>query len=167
MKRLVLLSFALFIGASLSAQNAADFQYTVENSAVTITGYTGSAKNVTIPERINGLAVTVIGDGAFREKQLTSVTIPGSVTVIGNSAFRNNQLTSVTIPNSVTTIGNSAFLDNQLVGITIPADVNIATRNTMTSYISFPRNLMDVYTQGGKRAGAYLSNDGGETWTRQ
>jgi hypothetical protein len=64
MKKTVLISFTLFIEASLSAQNAADFVYEARNGEVTITGYTGSAKNVTIPSRINNLPVTAIGEGA-------------------------------------------------------------------------------------------------------
>jgi hypothetical protein len=85
MKSPFLLSFALFIGASLFAQNPADFQYTASKRMVTITGYTGSAKNVTIPDRINNLPVTAIGKLAFYKNQLTSVTIPANVDVAGDS----------------------------------------------------------------------------------
>ncbi|MDR1148596.1 MAG: leucine-rich repeat domain-containing protein [Spirochaetaceae bacterium] len=176
MKRSVLFVFALFIGASLSAQDAADFTYEVKNGEVTITGYTGSAKDITIPGQINKLPVTAIGNQAFYDKQLTGITIPDSVTSIGAYAFRENQLAGVTIPDSVITIGRGAFsynqltgvtisnsvtaieyeafATNQLTGVTIPANVNV-------TLLSFPGNLANVYTQGGKRAGTYRSDDGG------
>ena len=48
------------------------------------------------------------------------IIIPNGVKTIGNSAFSNNQLTSVTIPNSVTTIRIRAFYNNpNLKAITI------------------------------------------------
>jgi hypothetical protein len=153
MKSRVLFVFALFIGAALSAQNAADFQYEVENGAVTITGYTGSAKNVTIPGRIDNLPVTAIGRVVFREKQLTGVTIPDSVTTIGEGTFYINQLTSVTIPNGVTAIGRAAFWQNPLTSVTIPANVNITDD-------PFEENLTQLYTSGGSRAGTYQFRDG-------
>jgi hypothetical protein len=69
------------------AQNAEDFETEEEDGQLTITRYTGSEKDVCIPERINGLPVTSIGKGAFSGNQLTSVTIPNSVTSIGKWAF--------------------------------------------------------------------------------
>lgn len=45
--------------------------------------------------------MTSIGYMAFRNNQLTSVTIPGSVGVIGDWAFERNQLMSLTIGNGV------------------------------------------------------------------
>ncbi len=55
-------------------------------------------------------SVTTIGDKAFYECCLTSVTIGNSVTTIGDEAFFGcYTLTSVTIGNSVTTIGEHAF----------------------------------------------------------
>ena len=65
-----------------------------------------------------GSSVTSIGISAFWGNALTSVSIPNSVTSIGEAAFRNNDLTSVTIPNSVTSIGNYAFEDNALTSVT-------------------------------------------------
>ena len=90
-------------------------------NAVEITGYTGGRTSVRIPARIQNLPVTVIGNMAFRDKQLTSVTIPDSVTTIEWGAFGGNQLTSVTIPNSVTAL--SGFNENQLTSVTIPDSV--------------------------------------------
>jgi NDP-sugar pyrophosphorylase family protein len=95
------------VGTALFGQNAADFQYTVNNGGVTITGYTGSAKGVTIPGLINNLPVTEIGDGAFRGKELTSITLPNSVILIGEQAFEDNKLTSVIIGANVTVAENS------------------------------------------------------------
>lgn len=103
------------------AASAADFEWawfsynilsetdlTVE---VTKGPYSG---DVSIPSTVtyNGqsYSVTSIGYGAFRDTQITSITIPESVTSIGNRAFDGcYNLTSITIPNSVTTICDCAF----------------------------------------------------------
>jgi hypothetical protein len=100
-----------------------DFQTEVKDGAVAITDYTGNAKMITIPEQIGGLPVISIGEGAFAENQLTSVTIGNSVTTIETGAFLKNQLTNVTIPNSVTVIGDAAFAFNQLTSVIIPNSV--------------------------------------------
>jgi hypothetical protein len=62
---------------------------------------------VTIPNRIEGLPVTAIGEMAFRDcKSLTGIAIPNSVTSIGVAAFYGcDSLTSVAIPSSVISIG--------------------------------------------------------------
>ena len=49
-----------------------------------------------IPSEINGTPVTTIGNAAFRDSSVTSVTIPASVTEIGSNAFAGcTNLTSV------------------------------------------------------------------------
>jgi hypothetical protein len=126
----------------------AQFTYTINNGAITITGYTGSGGAVTIPSTINGYPVTSIGEEAFYQcTWLTSVTIPNSVTSIGGGAFFYcfsltsvtigtnvtsigieafyycSSLSSVTIPNSVTSIGNGAFGYCNLTSVTIPNSV--------------------------------------------
>src|SRR6266436_2482748 len=106
--KIIALALALL---ALPAVVQAQFNYTTNNGAITITGYTGPGGVVTIPDTINGYPVTSIGDAAFYYgSTVTSVTIPTSVTSIGGSAFFFcTSLTSVTIPNSVTSIGNDTF----------------------------------------------------------
>ena len=93
---------------------------------VAVKGYNGDAE-VDIPDTVNfdnvAYKVTTIGDEALKNKQLTSVTIPGTVTRIGNGAFQGNKLDSVNIPGSVTHIGSEAFADNRLTELTIPKGV--------------------------------------------
>ena len=54
----------------------------------------------------------------------SGMTIPSTVTSIGNAAFANNPMTSITIPNSIKTIGAQAFVScENLTSLVIPASV--------------------------------------------
>ena len=88
-----------------------DFEYEVEDGKVTITGYTGNGGDVVIPDEIEGLPVTCIGDNAFCYcTGLTSITLPEGCTTIGYYVFSGcTGLTSITLPNSITTISVGAF----------------------------------------------------------
>lgn len=54
--------------------------------------------------------VTSIGSRAFRETQITSITLPSSVTSIGKNAFWGCiNLTSITLPDTFTSVKDSVF----------------------------------------------------------
>ncbi|MGH7970021.1 MAG: leucine-rich repeat domain-containing protein, partial [Limisphaerales bacterium] len=114
---------------SLPTTVQAQFNYTITNGAVTITAYTGPGGAVIIPDTIDGLPVTSIGQAAFIRTSLTAVTIPNGVISIGGWAFEQcASLASVVIPASVTSIGDGAFIwCTSLTAITIPNGVtNVA-----------------------------------------
>ena len=104
-----------------------DFEYTLEDDfTCTITGYNGTASNVTIPSTIYGNKVTKIGYSSFEENNnLMSVTLPNSIKYIDHYAFRScENLKSITIPNSVKTIGSGVFSGCiSLKNITVPSSV--------------------------------------------
>jgi hypothetical protein len=107
--KLFVLSAALLLVPTAVVQ--AQFTFTTNNGAITITGYTGSNSVVVIPDTTNGYPVTSIGTEAFFLSSMTAVTIPDSVNNIGIYAFQAcSSLTSVIIPNSVTNIGSGAFV---------------------------------------------------------
>ena len=85
--------------------------------------------DVEIPATIGGVAVTTIGDFAFSNNDLISVTIPDSVTMIGGCAFANNHLTNVMIGESVTEIEEGVFQNNDLTNVTIPDSVTMIGRS--------------------------------------
>ena len=86
MKRFLRSLFSLLLVLPTAAP--ACFIYTTNNSAITITGYTGPGGDVRIPSTTNGLPVTSIGLWAFAYcSSVTNVTIPSSVTSIGVRAF--------------------------------------------------------------------------------
>jgi len=119
-----LLSLLLFMLATMAV--AQQFTFTTNNGAITITGYTGPGGELTIPDTINGLPVTAIGDHAFyADTSLTSVTIADSVTSIADYAFGAcTNLTDSTMGNGVTSIGDHAFFSCiSLRSIAIPKGV--------------------------------------------
>lgn len=70
--------------------------FTFDATTGTIKKYNGNDAVVNIPSEINGTPVTTIGNAAFRDSSVTSVTIPDSVTEIGSNAFAGcTNLTSV------------------------------------------------------------------------
>jgi len=101
----------IHFSAEPEASDGADYIYIIENGEATITGYTGSGGDITIPAKLCGKPVTNIGNSAFEGcLGLTSVVIPDSVTTIGGRAFYDCQnLASVTVGDCVTTIGEEAF----------------------------------------------------------
>ena len=112
------------------------------NNTITITGYTGTRRQLVIPETISGGRVTHIGSSnarhnVFNGRNLVSVVIPNSVTHIGVSAFANNQITVLTLPTSLRTIQSGAFMNNQIQSLTIPNGVTLLCT---TSFVirSFP-----------------------------
>ena len=106
--------------------SASDFKW----DGTMITEYTGTAAEVTIPEKC-----TAIGKDAFLENDnIITVNIGSNVKSIGDNCFENcKQLEIVNIPESVTYIGNYAFYKcKSLKNITIPK--NIATLGICVFY---------------------------------
>ena len=105
-----------------------------ENREYEVVGYIGTPVDVVVPNKYKGMAVTSIGEGAFKEcRTLENLTLPdclveikdeafcwcyalkdiywgkGLVT-IGNDAFRNDfNIKSILLPDTVEYIGDGAF----------------------------------------------------------
>ena len=80
--------------------------------------------NCTSIKEITISANNSIGENAFKESGLTSVTFLEGVEVINDGAFYGcNSLASVSLPEGLKRIGKGAFQGNNLVNITIPSSV--------------------------------------------
>lgn len=103
-----------------------DFKFILNDTAVIVIRYKGTAADVTIPSRYKSKPVTAIDHAAFHDSAVTGVTIPDSVTSIPDDAFAFcSQLTNISIPNSVTFIGFSAFNScTSLKSITLPSSLS-------------------------------------------
>ncbi|WP_238916869.1 leucine-rich repeat domain-containing protein [Clostridium sp. YIM B02555] len=77
----------------------------------TIVAYLGTDSNVVIPDKIDNVVVTRIGNQAFfKNKNIVNVSIPNSVKTIDRSAFYGSiSLKSINIPDSVKSIDEQAL----------------------------------------------------------
>jgi hypothetical protein len=154
------LSFLL--GLNLSEGHAqSPYTYTTNaDNTLTITGYTGPGGAVTIPTKIFGRVVTVIGDYAFSwflgNTRPTSLTIPDNVTCIGNYLYQDDtySLTNVMIGSGVTNIGSEAFYEClNLAGITVNISNSfysslsgILFDKNQTTIVHYPNGAGGTYT---------------------
>ena len=111
MKNRIVRGAMVLLAALLAAPAAqAQFAYTTNNGAITITGYTGAGGAVIIPAEISGLPVTSIGDWAFYSAGVINFTIADTVTNIGDGAFFDcESVTNMAIGAYVASIGDWAF----------------------------------------------------------
>jgi|GEM_PF-2323581 len=116
-------------GAVHLSPRSTDIPYPVTGGNIYFDAETGtirtsdeSVTEVDIPEEINGVKVTAIGDFSFGGTDIRSILIPEGVVSIGRQAFdRCTNLTSVSIPSSVTEIGSAAFFRcDRLSSISLP-----------------------------------------------
>jgi hypothetical protein len=112
---------AALLASTVAVQ--AQFDFTTNDGSITITGYTTVDPTVLdIPDTINGLPVTSIGEDAFYGcwtltsdgyaiiNSATNYAIPNSVTNIGDYAFFNcTGLTRLIIDSSMVSIGELSF----------------------------------------------------------
>lgn len=88
------------------------YQEIAEGAEIAITGFNNPGGAAEIPAAIDGKPVTSIGEGAFEDDLITSVSIPAGVKTIGNAAFKGcSQLQTVTFAegSALASIGDNAF----------------------------------------------------------
>lgn len=100
-------------GASAATQDASSdlgLEYEIIDGQVRILAVTRSEEEIVIPENIEGLSVTAIGEEAFYQNPCRSVTLPDTLRTIDAGAFyRCYYLEEIRIPAAVTEIGSGAF----------------------------------------------------------
>lgn len=115
------------------------FRYRVENGGAVITGYSGSAKLLTVPAELDGHPVTGVGERAFEGAEIAAIVLPDGVSSVGWFAFYGcTELVNITIPASVTAIGYAVFDGCPDVTVVCPADSYAAryARSYGLSYIT-------------------------------
>lgn len=136
---------------------ARDFDYTIQNGEVTITGYKGTGGEVDIPSTIEGYPVTEIAGYTFSNRSnIWKVNLPNTVKKIGNVAFMSTSITDITIPAGVQEIPFSAFARcPSLKAITI-----LGKTTTIDDYAFQGSALMRIYGYTGSPAETYANNHG-------
>ena len=135
-------------GGTAKAAPESDFEFRLskDGTFIGITKYKGNAKNLVIPETIQGLPVEVIG-GFILNKKIKSVVIPSSVKVIQELAFSScESLENVTLPEELFYIGKKAFSDCvSLKMVTLPEKLfaieEDAFSNTGLTSVTLPKGL--------------------------
>lgn len=158
-------SFAITLGDVIVENNAEiDFTYKEVDGGIKITGYKGcynsdyylTARTVVVPDTINDLPVTEIGDGAFFHlpymyeetydeetdtyikgdtPHTTKIVLPATVKKIGFGAFCSSSVGEVNLNelNELTYISAYAFLDSFLEGdIVLPESVTYVGASAFT-----------------------------------
>ena len=180
---LILASVGLFFGLTTAKRSTAgeveaatsgDWTYTVASDKATITAYSGTATDLTIPSTLDGYTVTQIGASSATatfltnaRTTLTKVTIPTSVTVIGQCAFRQcTALTTVAYADGMgaenLSFGASSFsLCTALTSFTFPdgaktlgLQANVFGACSNLTDVTFPCKNYDVNT-------SYIGINGG------
>ncbi len=87
------------------------FQYEANGENVTITGYTGDEKILTIPELIDGKSVIFIAKGAFAGCTADTVILPKTIQKIDSNAFTGASLKTLYMFDNIRSVSDYSFED--------------------------------------------------------
>ena len=125
----VMLVFSVSAFAADTEYTYGDFKYTVlEDETVEITGYTGSDTAISIPDEIDGKAVSAIGEYAFNSDfVIKSLYVPDSVVDLGDGAFSGMlALETIRLSENLTYLPVSAFSGcRNLKSVAVPDSVEV------------------------------------------
>lgn len=136
---------------SAETKTEGDFNYSITDDAVTVVKYTGSDADVTIPDKIEGLDVTKLGEAFLNNKTLTSVKMPDTLIEIANYAFRGcDKLTTVKFGKNVEKLGVWVFEGNKsLESVTLPEKLKIINQGdfrscTSLTEVNIPEGVTEI-----------------------
>lgn len=99
--------------------NDDESEYVIDNDGK-IKAYLGNEANLVVPETVNGIVPTKLGENIFKNSNIESIILPDTVTSIGNNAFYNTGLKSITA-NGVRYLNERCFYGcEQLAEINFP-----------------------------------------------
>lgn len=140
------------------AVNISGFQYEVkeDDKTIIITEYIGSEEKVIIPEKIDGIEVTAIGNSAFKEKDIKEINMP-FIKEIGEEAFLDcDLLESVELFQGVI-IGTDAFKGTNINTVTINYKEESIADKTLDDFNKILEKMVGV--DCGKVTGRYVRNN--------
>ncbi len=85
------------------------FEYTIANDEITITKYTGDAVDLTIPDYIDGLPVTLLQSTFENNNTLENVTMPDTLKKLSRTFYNCQSLKKVKLNEGLETIGVQSF----------------------------------------------------------
>jgi outer membrane protein OmpA-like peptidoglycan-associated protein len=90
-----------------------------------------------------GNSVSIIGDSAFKNADIQTLTLPDSLLSVGDDAFRYAGLTSLRVGTSLQTIGSFAFQSASLQTLSLPQTV---TRIGINAFEASPLTSLAFYS---------------------
>ena len=142
-----------YFTTDFDSPGADDYLYTLmSDNTIELDDYKGEKQaEIVIPEVIDGLPVTDIGDSCFEgDDFLEKVTMPDTIDYIGASAFAGcTSLKEAVFSNNLKSIDKNAFLSSGLTGAALPDSLkNLETGVfygcTNLETVSLPENVKKI-----------------------
>ena len=113
-----------YFSPDLDSDGGDDYLFTLlDDNTIRLNKYNGTGDSeIVIPELIDGLPVTEIGESCFAENtELTAVTLPDTIDYIGESAFEQcTNLSGIRFSKNISVIDHYAFSGSGLVSAELP-----------------------------------------------
>lgn len=121
-----------------SAQETATIDgitYLLDGGKASVMQQKGLTGDIVIPETVryggDDYTVTTVQSNAFKDNQITSISLPNTVSVMGDACFEScSKLVSATLPDGLTSLGGSSFSGcSKLESVDLPEGVTTLGSN--------------------------------------
>lgn len=123
---MLILLFVVMTFAACQTQGTKGLQYEMlEDGTYCVSGYDGKNTKVTIPAKYNGIDITAIGEYAFAETDIQSVSGGKNLKLINSNAFDScYMLKNIKLNEDITEIWSEAFAScTSLSTVTLPEEL--------------------------------------------